>query len=94
MGGGVDFEWRDGVLAPSRGRTAVAGNGAAGAKGSADPDPIVRDLMDNHCDRGVLEAARIQMDGIAEMVRLSKAIREMTDDMDSTMDDWTVSASR
>ena len=93
MGGGVDFEWRDGVLTPSRGRAAAAEDGAAVSGNSADVDPIVRDLMDRHCDRGLLEDARLQMGEIAEVVRLSRAIREMTDDMDGAMDDRTVSAS-
>ena len=78
------------MLRPSRGRPAAA---EAGGGRIAVPDPIARELMDRYCDGGLLKDTRIQLAEIAEMVRLSREIREMEDEMDDAMEDRTVSAS-
>ena len=90
MDGLDDFEWRDGVLRPGRGRPGATGSGAGD---SPALDPIVKDLVDKHCDGGLLRDTRIQLGEIAEMVRLSREIRELTDEMDDAMEGRTVSAS-
>ena len=90
MDGRDDFEWRDGMLSPSRGRPEAAESGAVD---SPALDPIARDLVDKYCDGGLLKDTRIQLGEIAEMVRLSREIRELTDETDDAMEDRTVSAS-